>query len=100
MQDIQEVKNQTRKKIGGRQLGSKNKFGSTAKENFMAVFVRLGGTAAMAKWAADNNSEFYKLYARLIPTEVDAAISGGLTLTDRDPTQRPEGYQRRGKAST
>jgi hypothetical protein len=73
---------------------------TSAKENFMAVFTRLGGTAAMARWAEENTGEFYKLYARLIPTEVDAAISGGLTLTDRDPTQRPEGYQRRGKAST
>jgi len=41
-----------------------------AKENIQAVFVRLGGTAAMARWAGTNKNEFYKIYARLIPNEV------------------------------
>jgi hypothetical protein len=36
----------------------------------LAVFNRLGGTAAMAEWAEANLTEFYKLYARLIPTDV------------------------------
>jgi hypothetical protein len=30
----------------------------------------------------------------------DLTVHGGLTLLDRDPTTRPSGYQRRGKAST
>lgn len=53
-----------------RTVGAKNKLGKLAKENIAAVFVRLGGTAAMAKWAEGNQTDFYKLYARLIPTEV------------------------------
>ena len=40
-----------------------------AKDNIAAVFTRLGGTAAMARWAKKNQSEFYRLYARLIPHE-------------------------------
>ena len=52
-----------------RPLGAKNKISGQAKENIQAVFVRLGGTAAMAKWAEDNQTEFFKIYARLLPIE-------------------------------
>ena len=54
--------------------GSKNLVGATAKENVLAVFTRLGGTAAMAEWAEENKTEFYRLYARLIPQEVAAKV--------------------------
>ena len=57
-----------------RPKGVPNKFSGTAKENIIAVFTRLGGTAEMAKWAADNQSEFYRIYARLLPTEVQAVV--------------------------
>lgn len=52
-----------------RTLGAKNKISGQAKENIQAVFVRLGGTAAMAKWAEENQTEFFKIYARLLPIE-------------------------------
>ena len=57
-------------RTGGRQPGSKNKIGRDAKDNIAAVFVRLGGTAAMARWAKNNEGEFYKIYARLVPHEL------------------------------
>ena len=53
----------------GRRGGIKGKAGVSAKENIMAVFTRLGGTAAMAEWAKNNQTEFYKLYGRLVPVE-------------------------------
>ena len=52
-----------------RPKGVPNKVGAQAKENIVAVFTRLGGTAAMAAWARRNQTEFYRLYARLIPSE-------------------------------
>lgn len=52
-----------------RTVGAKNKISGQAKENIQAVFVRLGSTAAMAEWAKENKSEFYKIYARLLPIE-------------------------------
>lgn len=52
-----------------RKLGAKSKYPAFAKENIQCVFTRLGGTAAMAKWAKANPTDFYKLYARLIPAE-------------------------------
>jgi len=54
-------------KTGGRKKGVPNKLNSMAKDNIAAVFIRLGGTAAMAEWAAKNRTEFYRLYSKLIP---------------------------------
>jgi hypothetical protein len=59
----------------GRPLGSKGKANKSAKENVLAVFTRLGGTANMAKWAKENQNEFYKLYARLIPQQIDMEVT-------------------------
>lgn len=57
-------------KTGGRVAGTPNKLSGTAKENIAAVFVRLGGTAAMAEWAKENQTAFYSLYSKLLPHEV------------------------------
>lgn len=58
-----------------RPLGSKNKIPTTAKDNVLAVFNRLGGTAAMAKWAMANQSDFYKLYGKLVPQQIDLEVT-------------------------
>ena len=50
--------------------GSPNKLSGLAKDNIAAVFNRLGGTANMAKWAEENQTDFYKIYARLLPVQV------------------------------
>ena len=61
--------------------GSPNKLGALAKDNIAAVFTRLGGTAAMAKWADDNKTEFYRIYARLVPTQVTGEEGGPVKIT-------------------
>lgn len=74
-------------KKAGRPLGAKNKISGAAKENIAAVFVRLGGTAEMARWAKENQTEFYRLYARLIPVE----HAGDITLnTFAVPLTKPQ----------
>jgi hypothetical protein len=50
--------------------GSPNKAGAQVKENLLAVFTRIGGTHEMAEWAKANRTEFYRLYARLVPTDI------------------------------
>ena len=42
----------------------------SAKDAFASVFETLGGTTRLHEWAAENPTEFFKLYARLIPHEV------------------------------
>lgn len=54
----------------GRPKGSPNKLTRTAKENFMAAFETIGGAASFAEWANRNKTDFYKIYGRLIPTDV------------------------------
>jgi hypothetical protein len=44
----------------GSRKGRPNAITATAKENLIAVFTRLGGTAAMAKWAEANQTDFYR----------------------------------------
>ena len=67
-------------KIRGRKKGATNKVSRQAKDNISAVFVRLGGTAAMARWARKNQSEFYRIYSRLIPVEVTGKDGGALAI--------------------
>jgi hypothetical protein len=59
----------------GSRKGRPNAVTATAKENLIAVFNRLGGTAEMAKWARENLTDFYRLYARLVPQQIDLEIT-------------------------
>lgn len=64
-----------KKKTGGRKLGSPNRVSASIKDAFKRAFDDLGGVSGLVKWAKTDPREFYKLVARLIPTEVNAAIS-------------------------
>ena len=65
----------------GRPKGSKNQNphgradAVTARVAVLEVFKKLGGIKHMTDWAAKDPNEFYKLFARLIPLEMD--IGGG-----------------------
>lgn len=55
--------------------GKPNKMQASVKEDIVAVFTRLGGTAAMAEWAMENPGDFYtKIYAKMVPRNVDMAV--------------------------
>ena len=60
-----------------RTKGAQNKLSGLAKENIAAVFVRLGGTKAMSDWAEENRTEFYRIYARLLPIETQVSGPNG-----------------------
>ena len=67
-----------------RPKGAKNVTSGTAKENVLAVFTRLEGTAGMAKWARKHPTEFYKLYGRLLPIEGPGTVGEHiLTITHK-----------------
>lgn len=53
----------------GRVKGVPNKLTKSAREAFALAFEESGGFAELTEWAKQNRTEFYKLYARLIPVE-------------------------------
>ena len=71
----------TGKKTGGRKAGTPNKTTIAVKEALQTVFNEIGGVAYFAKWATCEPTEFFKLYAKLLPTEVKAEheLKGELT---------------------
>lgn len=64
------------RKTGGRKPGSRNKVTSGVKAAFTAAFERCGGVDGLTRWAQEEPGEFYKLYARLIPTEITGPDGG------------------------
>lgn len=60
------------KKTGGRRPGSTNKRTAEVKDALLKAFDELGGVEALVKWGkqARNRTEFYKLWAKLLPTEI------------------------------
>lgn len=68
------------KKTGGRKAGTQNKLSLTVKAAVLEVFNNLGGVEQMGVWAAENPTEFYKIAARLIPTEVVGSEGGPLVV--------------------
>lgn len=65
----------------GRRKGVPNKITQSAREAFEYAFRAIGGGPALATWAKDNRTEFYKLYGKLIPQAVEG--SGEFTLVVR-----------------
>jgi hypothetical protein len=60
----------------GRKPGTPNKMTATAKEALTLAFQGIGGVPALTEWAKDNQTEFYKIWSRLLPQEVNAALTG------------------------
>jgi hypothetical protein len=55
---------------GGRKAGTPNKVTANVKAALLHAYAAIGGDDHFAKWARKNPTEFYKLYAKLLPTEV------------------------------
>ncbi len=64
------------KKTGGRVKGTPNQFTKTVKEVFTTVFneLQVNKTANLKEWAKKNTTDFYKLSAKLIPTDLTADL--------------------------
>ncbi len=61
------------KKAGGRKKGSINKSTAAVKSALTEAFEEMGGIPALVKWASADPGEFYKLWAKLLPTEIKNA---------------------------
>lgn len=64
----------------GRKKGTPNKVTASVKEAFLLAHQGIGGSRALTEWARDNQTEFYKLLSRLIPTEVTGADGGPIEV--------------------
>lgn len=65
------------KKGRGRPKGSQNKTAIAVKEALESAFNDIGGIKALVKWAKkpENQGDFYKLYAKLLPKDVNVKTS-------------------------
>lgn len=57
----------------GRPKGAKGKVTKNIKENFEAVFEKLGGIDGFFEWAKTNNNTkatFYQMYSKMLPSNV------------------------------
>ena len=64
-------------KTGGRKPGTKNKRTETVKDALEQAFSGIGGAKALAEWAADNQTEFYKLWGKLLPRDINVESTVG-----------------------
>lgn len=67
-------------KAGGRQKGSLNKTTVAARTAFQMAFDGVGGADALIAWAKENPTDFYKLYSKLIPQDVNANVGGDISI--------------------
>lgn len=83
---MSDVKQTEQKRIGtgkpgpGRPKGSPNKSTTSVKAAFEEAFDKLGGVDALLTWAKDEPREFYKLYAKLLPVQVQADMKHSGTV--------------------
>ena len=74
-------------KTGGRQVGTPNKVTAIFKDAVRTVYEDIGGHAAFAAWAKENPTEFYRIAARLIPTEMVTEGTSINVIINRFPSQ-------------
>ena len=74
-------------KTGGRQVGTPNKVTAIFKDAVRAVYEDIGGNTAFAEWAKENPTEFYRIAARLIPTEMASQGTNLNVIINRFPSQ-------------
>lgn len=67
-------------KTGGRKKGTPNKLQRDVKESILDVFDMLGGVDAFHNWAVREKTEFYKLYGKLLPKDLNAKVEGALSV--------------------
>lgn len=67
----------------GRPKGSANKTTVAVKDALNAAYEGIGGDKSLITWAKTNETEFYKLWAKMLPTEVKADVFVDIALADR-----------------
>ncbi len=63
-------------KTGGRLRGTPNKLTRAFREAVQVAYEGVGGDNAFIAWARENQTEFYRIAARLIPLQVNGPNDG------------------------
>jgi hypothetical protein len=70
----------------GRKKGVPNKSTAQVKAAFEAAFEGLGGVPTLIAWAKENQTDFFKLYAKLLPVQMNhSGVDGLAKLLDALP---------------
>jgi hypothetical protein len=73
-----------RVKHGGRKKGTPNKITAAVKDALVMAFDELGGVKSLVAWGRENQTEFYKLWVKVLPQEVNANLNGSITVSHED----------------
>ena len=68
----------------GRPKGKPNKSTTSVKEAFRLAFEGVGGVPELIKWAKEERTEFFKIYSKLLPKEVEVSGEVNLRMMDDD----------------
>lgn len=63
-------KGKKRPSKAGRPKGTPNKITTNVKRAFEEAFEKKGGVPSFIRWAKENETEFYRLYAKLLPKDL------------------------------
>ncbi len=76
----------------GRPKGALNKTTVAVKEALTQAFDDIGGQLSFSAWAFDNQTEFYKLFAKLLPVQLAGDPDNPLNVVTKIERQvvRPE----------
>ncbi len=83
-------------RTGGRQRGTPNKITTVFKDAVRIVYDDIGGHAAFAAWARENPGEFFKIAARLIPTEITTPGDNAITVVIQRYGALPDASEEQG----
>jgi hypothetical protein len=73
-------------KTGGRQQGTPNRITTAFKQAVQIVYDEIGGHQAFAAWARENQTDFYRIASRLIPTEITSPDNSVTIIVERGST--------------
>jgi hypothetical protein len=68
----------------GRKKGIPNKSTAAVKAALIEAFDKSGGVPALVKFAKSNPVDFYKLWAKLLPTEISGPDGGAIAIEQAD----------------
>ena len=61
----------------GKVKGTQTKATTSVKEAFRLAFEGIGGVKALIEWAKDEKTEFFKIYSKLLPKELEVSGADG-----------------------